>query len=178
MADLDVDLATAAYDWLLTDPAFHEMVADGLIGTDAPAASTIPERLESVWVFQGLDDEGRPRRNPEATGQAVIVLSSRTDWSSPNRHNSFAFPALQVLIYADSTRDANGAVVSLDATRKAKHIAKRITDRFHVPASRQMKWGDLWVHSSLRSNALDIRDVPMTQAATVRAELKFEVATD
>lgn len=177
---MDVDLSTAAYDRLIGDPAFQQMVSEGLIGTDAAVGATDAEKIAGAWLFQGLDDEGRPFRDPEGTGTSVVVLSSRTEWSSPNRHNTANFPVLQVLIYSDSTRDANGMTLAPDATRRVKHVAKRINDRLHLAANTQegQRWGDAWIHSSLRSNAMDIRDVPGTQSLTVRAEMKYETVTD
>lgn len=180
MVDIDVDIASAAYDRLVSDPVFQQMVEDGLIGTDAAPTATPAERLAAAWVFQGLDDEGRPFRNPEGSGTGVVVLTARSEWSAPNRHNTAAFPVLQILVYMDSTRNADGAAVSPDATAKVKHVAKRINRRFHLVANREsgQKWGTLWVHSSLRSGLLDVRDVPMSHSLTVRAEMKYETVTD
>lgn len=178
---VDTNLSTAAYDWLTADPVFRGMVTDGLIGTDATAPTATPqEKIDAAWVFQGLDDEGRPFRDPEGTGKAVVVLSSRSEWTTPNQHNTAAFPALQVLIYVDSTRTVGGSEIAPDALQKAQHIAKRVNARFHLVANRSegQKWGDMYVHSCLRSNPMDIRDVPGTHAKTVRVEMKYDCVAD
>ena len=109
-----------------------------------------------------------------------MVLSARSEWSAPNRHNTASFPLLQVLIYVDSSRGLDGTELTRDALVKAKHIARRIDRRFHLVANTLsgQQWGALRVHSSLRSGTRDIRDVPGTQSLTVRVEMKYETVTD
>lgn len=182
-----MDLTTAAVRRLLASTAFATI--EDLIGTDAPGSDP--------WVFQGLDAEGRPFRDPEGSGKCVLVLSSRSEWSGPNRHNTFEFPRLQVLIYADSTRNDDGTPALRDAERKIKRIQRAVDVCFHLAGWEGVDtfWQDglmhdpdehadvphqegCWVHSSLRSNPVSITDVPSTQSLTLRAEMLYDVGTD
>lgn len=175
-----MDLVTSAHQRLSAYLPFQALVLEGLIGTDAADTATDAEKLAAAWLFQGLDDEGRPFRDPEGSGTSVVVLSENTEWTGPNRHNTAHFPALQMLIYMDSTRAEAGAPTSLDARRKLKHVA-RILDRcFHLVGnlSEDHAWPGLDVHSCVRATGLDIRDVPGTQSATVRGEYRYEALTD
>lgn len=178
---VELDLVTAAYQRLAAFPDFQSMVLNGLIGTDAASAALDSEKLAKAWLFQGLDDEGRPFRDPEGSGTSVVVLAEHNEWTGPNRHNTAFFPRLQILIYTDSTRAANGAVGAQDARRKTKHIAKRLDRCFHLVGNdvADQVWGDRkWVHSSVRSSPLSIRDVPGTQSQTVRCEMVYDTMTD
>jgi hypothetical protein len=184
-----MDLTEAAYLHLAAHPEIQNLVLGGYVGTDAASDATDVEKLTAAWLFRVQDDEGRPFRDVEGTGTSAIVVSSRNDWSGKNPHNTASFPRLQVLIYADTTRQAEGTHQSYDAIAKCKHIAKRVDLCFHRPdRSDDMWWGTagdrtdpmhgVWVHSSLNSSPLDIRDVPNTHSLTVRGELTYEVITD
>lgn len=196
----DIDLSTAAFHRLKTYPPFADMVLATLldqprplIGTDAADIDPQEDRLAQAWVFQGLDREGRPFRDPEGTGQAVVVLSERREWAGANSHNTASFPALQVLIYADSTRDSEGAPLVRDAARKCKHIFNRIDRLFHNPGNTQdsQRWAVpdmdilgqerarvLDVHSLVRGGQFSIEDVPGTNEFTVRGEAVYNAITD
>jgi hypothetical protein len=174
-----MDMVTSAFQKLSAYPAFQQLVLDGLIGTDADDTAPDEEKIAKAWLFQSLDDQERPFRDPEGSGQCVILLSQHKSWSGPNRHNTAQFPQLNVLIYADSTRDADGAPITQDARRKAKHVAKRINPCFHRPGNDDHLWpGDYWVHASYQSMQLQLTDVPNTQAYTVRGEMTYEITTD
>lgn len=178
--ELITDLATAAYQRLAAFPDFQDAVLSGFVGTDAASGATGAEKLASAWLFQGLDDEGRPYRDPEGTGTGVVVLSERNEWASPNRHNTASFPVLQMLIYMDSTRNEDGSPLIPDASTKAKTLAHHLDRCFHLAGWREsdLKWGSKSVHSSVRGNAADLRDVPGTQSMTVRMELRYNTVTD
>ena len=188
----EMDLTTAAVRRLLATTAFA--VIEPLIGSDGPGG---------MWVFQGLDAEGRPFRDPEGSGKCALVLSSRSEWSGPNRHNTFEFPRLQVLIYADSTRNEDGSPAVRDAERKIKKIWRAIDTVFHLAGweGADLFWQDgllhpqpgetcppdhpiedhlegCWVHSSIRGNPVSVTDVPSTQALTLRAEMLYDVGMD
>lgn len=177
---VEVDLVTAAHQRLSAYLPFQQLVLEGLIGTEAAVGAPDIEKLQGAWLFQGLDDEGRPFRDPEGSGTSVVVLSERREWAAPNRHNTADFPALQMLIYTDSTRAADGSVLTRDAGMKVKHIAKVLDRCFHLVQNRpeDQWWVSKWVHSSLRSSGRDIRDVPGTQSLTVRCEMNYETVTD
>lgn len=166
----DEDLLTAAWKRVAASAVLAELIADGFIGTDDD---------NTPWLFQGLDAEGRPFRDPEGSGKGVIVLMENT-WAQRNRHNTWHFPELQVLIYMDSTRNADGSPVAPDARRKCKHAAKRIDKLFHLPGNTEadQDWEGFRVHGSLSSSDLSLDDVPQTQAYTVRGTLRYETKVD
>lgn len=190
----DLDLTTAAVRRLLNSVPFGTI--EHLIGAEeAPDGS--------LWVFQGLDADGRPFRDPEGSGKCVLVLSSRSEWSAPNKHNTFEFPKLQVLIYADSTRNEDGTPALRDAERKINKIHRAMDVLFHLAgwSGSDMYWQDgllhplpgevcppdhptdphlegCWVHSSIRTNPISITDVPNTQSLTLRAELTYDIGRD
>lgn len=166
----DIDLNTAAVQRLAASPEFAELLADEFIGKDAD---------DTPWLFQGLDSEGRPFRDPEGSGQGVIVIS-QNDERSQNGHNTWHFPNLQILIYVDSTRNSDGSAITLDARRKCQHIAKRVNKVFHLPSNTEadQDWPGMRVHGSLNSSGLSMEDVPGTQANTVRGTLRYETKVD
>jgi hypothetical protein len=179
-ADLRIDLVTAAVQRLRAYAPFQQLLAEGLIGTDADDTASAEVRLAKAWLFQGLDNEGRPFRDPEGSGTSVIVLSERGEWATANAHNSAYFPSLQMLVYTDCSRDADGGVVMRDGDRKAKHIF-RILDRcFHLPGNAPVDraWPGLMVHASVRGNPFTLTDVPGTETYTVRGEARYDVTTD
>lgn len=189
------DLVTSAYMRLVAYAPFQQLVLDGFIGTDAADPASDAIKIAGSWVFQGLDNEGRPYRDPEGSSRSVVVLSERREWASPNSHNTAYFPALQMLIYTDSTRDPEtGAPASADADRKCKHIF-RILDRcFHLPSNHtpDRRWPlppdallspnpkitYARVHSSLRGTPFSLGDVPLTQSTVVRGEATYNIITD
>jgi hypothetical protein len=189
-----LDLATAALRRLKASVALESV--EHLIGAEAAPDG-------SLWIFQGLDAEGRPFRDPEGSGKCVLVLSARSEWSAPNRHNTFEFPRLQVLIYADSTRNEDGSPAIRDAEHKINKIRDVIDTVFHLAGWTEADtfWQDdvlyplsgetcppdhptephlegAWVHSSVRSNPVSITDVPNTQSLTLRAEMLFDIGRD
>lgn len=186
-AEMGFDLGAAAYTRLTLWPAFNEVVAEGLVGTDPDG---------TPWVFQGLNDEGAPFRDPEGTGTGVIVLTvGREEWAS-NVHNTNRFPVLQVLYYMDATRNEDGSPVARDAEAKCRQLAHRLDRAFHIfgdkddPYRTEHFWpySDLsvepskamkvMVHYSRRSSGLSIRDVPGSGSLTVRGEQRYELSTD
>lgn len=179
--DLDTDVTTAAYQRLTQHPEFLQLLRDGVVGTDALLSEPLIGVLVSQsWVFQGLNDEGAPYRDPEGSGRVVIVVSALSEWSGMNAHNTAKFPRLQVLVYADATRDDLGAVPHNDARQKAAHVVSRMDKIFHLPQNQEedQRWGELRIHSSLRQGTISVRDVPKTQSQTVRAEITYQLISD
>jgi hypothetical protein len=166
----DEDLLTAAWKRVAASAVFQNLVSEGFIGTDDD---------NTPWLFQGLDSEGRPFRDPEGSGKGVVVLMENT-WGSQNRHNTWQFPELQVLIYMDSTRNADGSTVAPDARRKCKHVAKRINTLFHLPGNTEadQDWEGFRVHGSIANGGLSLDDVPQTQATVCRGTLRYETKVD
>lgn len=177
--DLVLDLATAAVRRLKGSPVIAELIQDGYLGTDAASGASLSDKVKGSWIFQGINDDLRPYRDPENSGTAAIALQSRSDWAK-NDHNTAGFPQLRVYVYVDSTRRADGSAKQLDADRKARHVARALDSVFHLPGHRQedQLWGGLYVHSSLREGNLSIQDVPGTQGAMVRLDLTYNATTD
>lgn len=177
MAELIRDLATAAVDRLVADPEWQALVISGVIGTDAADSDPDADKLARAWLFQGLNDDGTPYRDPVGTGKATVVLIERTQWTT-NPHNTAKFPVLQALIYADASRNDDGSASDRDQDRRCKTVAKTVDDLFHDPANRKHDWPGLFVVSCVRSQGLSIMDVPGTGSLCVRGELRYETTTD
>lgn len=174
-----LDLVTSAHMRLSAYPPYQQLILDGFIGTDASDTADAATKVSQGWLFQGLDNDGRPFRDPEGTGKSVVVLSERSQWATANRHNTATFPALQMLIYTDCTRDADGGVLSRDADRRCKHIFKILDRCFHLPLNDDHAWpGSFWVHDSVRGTGFNIGDVPGTESWTVRGEATYDIITD
>lgn len=165
-------VATAAYRRLLADEQFQDLVEAGVVGKGVEGDDELP------WLFQGLDNDGRPFVDPEHTGKAAVVVASREPWTAGNAHNTAKFPVLQVLIYADSARKPDGSYAKRDAPDRCGDIYDVVDRVFHDPANRQHAWPGLFVISCVRSQALRISDVPGTQSLTVRGEARYDLSTD
>lgn len=175
------DLAEAAWDRLTVWLPFQDLVLSGLIGTDAADDDPDEDKVARAWVFQGFDANGRPYRNAEGSGKGVVVLSVRDDWAEPNRHNTWDFPLLQMLVYMDSDRDADGTMTAPNAVPKCRSVMRILDRRFHLVGNTQadQDWPGLRVHSCIRASRLTITDVPDSEnGATVRGEYRYEVTTD
>ena len=174
------DLNTAAHKRLRAYPAFTRLVLEEVVGSDALASEADLLRLQKAWLFQGLDDNGNPFRDPEGSGACVIVLAEHSGWSGPNPHNTAEFPKLQMLVYADSTRNEDGSPAIRDAVQKCKHVFKMLHPCFHLPSNQEEDhlWSGMRVHSSLGDSPLTITDVPLTQNLTVRGERTYNIITD
>lgn len=172
---------TAAVRRLAGFPIFQQLVLDGWIGTDADRSLASPEEiLSAAWLFQGLDDEGRPYRDPEGSSTSVVVLSERADWAIPNRHNTAAFPQLRMLVYTDCSRDADGGVLMEDATNKCLYVFGQLNRCFHLPQNTlaDQMWPGLRVHRSVAASGMEVQEVPGTNSHTVRGERTYELTCD
>lgn len=175
------DLVTSAVQRLIAFEPFQELILTGVVGTDAASTDTDEAKLASAWLFQGLDDEGRPFRDPEGSGLTTVVLSGRAgEWSAPNRHNTVSFPALQALVYTDSDRNEDGSLALRNADQKCRAVAKVLDQCFHIVrnAPQDQVWPGMYVHSCVRSSRLSLRDVPTTQSLVVRGEMTYDAVTD
>ena len=167
-----LDLVTAAHMRMSAYPPFVQLVAEGWIGADANG---------TPWLFQGLDNEGRPFRDPEGSGTSVVVLSERREWAGANAHNTAYFPRLQMLIYTDSDRAVDGSASTRNADRKCKSIFRVLDRCFHLVGARQEDrlWAEGFrVHACLRSGPFTLGDVPQTDGLTVRGEAAYDTITD
>ena len=162
-------LLEAAYLRLLGSTEFQ-----ALIGEDVGLDDAEEDPWYSGWVFQGLSDTGEPYRQPEGSGMAAVVVSSRGGWASPNQTNTASFPLLQIFVFADCSRDENGNLSARDAESRVRRVAEVVDPLFHDAANRVHSWGTFPVVSCLRHSELSIRDVPNGDGV-VRGELTYEV---
>lgn len=161
-----MDLIRAARRKIVANP---DVVA--LLGSDATWADG--------WVWQW-----KTYREIEGTQAASIVVSERSGWAAPNRHNTARFPRLQVEIYVDPIRDPNqfpNGNTPPTAHERAKAIWDQVDRIFHVPASQDMWWGadppdpGVRVVASIRASEPEIVDVPDGDGA-VRLTALYEVS--
>lgn len=166
-----MDLMTAAYRRLTSDAGFQALVGND-VGTDSSGS----------WVFQGLDDDGRPFRDVENTSTSAVVLMVQDAWASANRHNTALFPQLVVLIYSDLTRNPDKTPLRRDARARCERIF-RVVDRVFHDAINQSHWWPsegaterLFIHSCLRQGGwVSITDVPLGDGV-VRGSIAYEVS--
>lgn len=82
-----------------------------------------------TWIF----DQRPVKVAIEGTQTCMIVVNELTQYTSPNDHNTLAFPRLIVDIWADPTREApGGAPTVYDAPEKVEAIAKLVNRHFHL----------------------------------------------
>lgn len=168
---MPLPLGVAAVRYVKAHPVFAALVADGLIGSETGASDPV----EAAWLFRGLDDDGRPFRDPEGSGAACVTIMDRASWAGPNMHNTADFPMLQVLVYADSTRNTDGSTITRDATDRARHISNMLHPLFHDVGNQNHVWAGLYVVSSVGASGLSLRDIPATNGECVRAERTYNV---
>jgi hypothetical protein len=165
-------LLEAAYLRIIGSAAFQ-----ALIGVDVGMDDVSTDPWYGGWVFQGLSDENAPYRQPEGSGMAAVVVSSRGGWASPNQTNTAHFPLLSVFIFGDCSRDANGNLSQRDAEVRVRRVADVIDPLFHDPANRTHVWGTFPIVSCLRHSELNLQDVPSGDGV-VRGELTYEIVID
>lgn len=165
---LQGDLVSSARDKLLT-----ALTAAGLVGSVVGKDTT--GVWASGWVFSDSGNNLAPSRDPLGTGKVAVVLSSRTSWSS-NMHNTARFPVLQVLVYADPTRQAGSVSrAAEDADLKAKAVARVVRKTFHDAANKDHIWPyALEVVSSVADGDVELTDIPGSDYA-VRGLQRFNL---
>lgn len=133
---------------------------------------------DGLWIFQGDDDEDnkRPYRDPSGMGLCSIVINTDTAWSSGSTFNTTQFPELQILIWSDASRNADGLIAKHDQRGKAYFLYQRLDEIFHDVANRQHDWLGVPVFSCLRGNGPTVMKVPDTNG-TVRLEVTYEIKT-
>jgi len=159
----------SAYRYLMNDDPFT-----ALIGTDVGMDSNATDAYNKGWVFQGLDGDGRPYRDPQGSGKAAVVLTSRDGWASPNMHNTATFPSLQVLIYADVSRSLQGSPTARDAEARCKRVYEKVDRVFHDPSNSTHGWDGVRIVSCVRSSELSISDIPGSDLM-VRGLVRYNV---
>jgi hypothetical protein len=142
--DSTLDLVTAARRELMKSTAL---------------VALLHEANGSVWLWQWTAKE-----TVRGTGMASLVLSARGGWAGANRHNTLAFPRLQVEVYADVPRE-DGLVDVRTAESYAQEVWAEAHKVLHRPASGGMVWGNengaLRIVTSVASSGFpDISAVP------------------
>jgi hypothetical protein len=146
-----IRLVKAAYRYLMASGVPANLVSAGLLGTDPLYATG--------WVFSG-DLTGDPFRAVEGTGKCAVVLYSFDHWAPSTQLHTARYPRLNVAIYADVSRDAQGNYTGHDAEDKAEAIYEQINPLFHDAANRVHAFDDLLVVSTLMGNPLSLMDIP------------------
>jgi hypothetical protein len=82
------------------------------------------------WLFQDTYDDNRPFRDPKGTGKAAVVVGFRDSWGV-NGHNTMGMPMVQVLVYADLSRNADGTPQARDAKNRATRVWETIDAILH-----------------------------------------------
>lgn len=77
----------------------------------------------------------------DQTGQSAVVVRRNNGWAVPEPGRSQEYPILQVLCYADPSRDDEGQIVSDDAASRAWALARAVKGRFH--GVREQWWGTI-----------------------------------
>lgn len=153
MTSLEPDLASSAVQRIRADAGFQQLVTVGMVGKDTV--------YSQGWAFQRTQRSPASYRIVEGTGKACVVLSDRTSWAGPNPHNTARFPALLVEVFADCSRNAQGAVIADDADRRCKQVWDRVDKVFHDPSNEVHVWPlGIRVISCVRWSELSIDDVP------------------
>lgn len=125
-----------------------------------------------IWIWRW-----RPHEQVEGTGQRAIVISRPRPWAVPNRHNTATFDLVQVDVYADPTRDAEGRPTKEDAEERALAVCDEIRNVMHFPRGAEIEWGDgtgkIRVVSSVAGQDPEV--ARMDDSEVVRARQAFEV---
>jgi hypothetical protein len=121
----ETDLAVAAHRMLSAVP--------GVIGALGSSSFGSPV---GVWLFVR-----ELQVVVEGSGQAAAVLREEGAWNRPNQHNTARFPRLSVEIFADSSRDATGAISRQDAEPRARIVWKQFQTVLHRVSGFSEVWG-------------------------------------
>lgn len=128
------DVAVAAHRRLSTVP--------GVIGVLGSFTAPSPA---GVWLFVR-----KLQTVVEGSGRAAAVLREEGSWTRPNSHNTAQFPRLSLEIFADSTRDATGAVLRDDAESRARAVWERFQLVLHRVDGFTEVWGATVTDPGLR----------------------------
>ena len=118
------DLAVAAHRKLSAVPGVV-----GALGSSGPGAPA------GVWLFVR-----ELQAVVEGSGKAAAVLREEGAWARPNQHNTARFPRLSVEVFADSSRDVNGAVLRKDAEPRARAV----WEQFQLVLHRVDGFSEMW----------------------------------
>lgn len=175
MADF-TDLLKASYMHVMNSERIQDLINSGIIGRDvAPNPIVYPYG----WVFTSMTDD-KPMRDVEGTGKCAVVLTYHDHWSPQTLWHSSKFPRLNVLIYADASRDTSGMITRRDAEDKAKLVWRAIDPLFHDSANRIRFFEDLAhpkflpIVSTVEGIAFSILEVPKGDGA-VRASVSYDI---
>lgn len=175
--DLRTAVAVQAKVRLLADPAFARLIGID-VGTDPTHGAAYPQTYPDGWVFIGVNQDGRPVRDPTGTGTSAVTLDTYSaPWASPNQHNTAEFPTLRVIVWSDPTRppDDPGMIAVRDAEDRCHRVRRAIRDLFHDPGNVHHDWGGgVYVVSCLLGSEIALRDVAPYDGV-VAGELRFNL---
>ena len=83
-------------------------------------------KLWDTWIF-----EEAPRAEIENTSKVLVVVSQGPS-GAVNAHNTMKFPSLYIDIWADSTRNPDRSVRTMDADDKIEAVADFIRKNLHT----------------------------------------------
>lgn len=103
-----------------------------LLGDDA---------LWDTWIFVDA-----PQALVEKSQTCLIVITEENGWANANDYNTARFPRLQLDIWADPTRNADGSVQKKDAKLKIEAVYNAVDKYLHLvdnslPSGAFHKWG-------------------------------------
>lgn len=138
------DLAVAAHRKLLAVPGVTDALGSSGVGSPV-----------GVWLFVR-----ELQVVVEGTGKAAAVLREAGGWARPNLHNTARFPRLSLEIYADSSRDAAGAVARRDAESRARAAWESFQSVLHRVDAFAEVWGKATGDSGMRVWGSQLMSLP------------------
>lgn len=161
-----VDLAVACQRRLVSEPAIRTVL--GPLRSDS---SINP--IEQCWLFTrnlAVAVDGQ-QSIVEGTGSVAAVITVDGSWSRANDYNTQKFPMLQLDIYADASRDIDGAITKLDAYPWAYNAWLAFDAVLHWTTGDIQWWGstldsggsDPGVRVTGSSRATDPHDIGLSQ---------------
>jgi hypothetical protein len=123
-----------------------------------------------LWRWQ-------PRVSVEGTGKRAVVISRPRPWAVPSRFHTTSFDLVQVDVFADPTRDANGKPLKEDAEERALAVCDEVRKVMHVPRGAEIEWGDGTGKTRIVSSVAgqDPEVARLDDSDVVRARQAFEV---
>jgi hypothetical protein len=172
------EVTLAARALLLADTNFSNLIGTDVGSDPSHGAAYADQTYADGWVFIGVNQDGRPVRDPTGTGTSAVTLDMYgAPWGPPNQHNTAEFPVLRVIVWSDPTRptDENGLMAVRDAEDRCNRVRAAIRAVLHDPLNDHHDWGNgVLVGSCLLGSELPLRDVPPYDGL-VSGELRFNL---
>jgi hypothetical protein len=147
----DPDLTVALRRYLAGVSAITSVVGPGTYVDSLPLTQSY-----STWIFQW-----RAYVDIENTGQALIIVSQGTGWTSPNSYNTMRFPTILIEIQADANRDGSlEPVNAVGAEQRAFSVFKILDPYLHLVDTSPVYFDSLRVVSCKRMNEPTVVTTP------------------